>query len=201
MHTIISANDNTMKKHLLLTGLLFSLLSSVSFGAVETYRIDASHSSVGFSVRHFFTKVPGVFSKFSGSIKVDRENLENSSVQAVIEVASVNTSEQKRDGHLQGSDFFLSSQFPAINFTSKTWKKTGENTYDVTGDLTIKSVTKPVVLKVTSLGFGPGMRGAQLSGWEASATIDRRDFGLSYGQGIVGNDVEIHINVEAVLEK
>lgn len=188
--------------------LLWSLLSFVSAAAassasaaVETYAIDHAHSSVGFTVRHFFTKVPGSFSKFSGTIKVDRDNLENSSVEATIEVKSVNTNDAKRDGHLQNDDFFVSSKFPAVSFKSSSWKKTGENTYDVAGDLTIKDVTKPVVLKVVALGFGPGMRGAQISGWEATTKIDRRDFGLGYGQGMVGNDVDIAINVEAVLQK
>jgi polyisoprenoid-binding protein YceI len=168
---------------------------------VETYKIDPAHSSVGFGIRHFFTKVPGVFTKFSGTIKVDRGNLEKSSVEASIEVASVNTAQTQRDAHLQSADFFLSSKFPTIAFKSTSWKKTGETAYEVAGDLTIKDVTKPVVLKVNSLGFGPGMAGAMISGWEASTTLDRRDFGLSYGQGMVGNDVEVNINVEADLQR
>jgi polyisoprenoid-binding protein YceI len=169
--------------------------------AVETYKIDPSHSSVGFGVRHFFTKVPGSFAKFAGMITVDRANLERSSVEASIEVASVNTHDERRDKHLLNQDFFLAEKFPAMTFKSRTWKKTGENTFDITGDLTIKDKTKEVVLKVTSLGFGPGMRGAQLSGWEAAARLDRRDFGLTYGQGVVGNDVDVVINIEAVLQK
>ena len=181
---------------------LFAATAALSASAaVESYKIDPVHSSVGFGIRHFFTKVPGSFSKFSGTIQVDRENLENSTVEAKIEVASVNTSEPKRDTHLQSKDFFLSSEFPSITFKSSSWKKTGESSYDVEGQLTIKDVTKTVVLKVNSLGFGPGMRGAQISGWEATAKLDRRDFGLTYGQGMVGNDVDVSINVEAVLQK
>jgi polyisoprenoid-binding protein YceI len=180
----------------------FTLVFCTSLrAAVEIYKIDSAHSSVGFNVRHFFTKVPGVFAKTSGTIRVDRENLERSSVEASIDVGSVNTREQKRDAHLKNADFFLVEKFPTMTFKSTSWKKTGDDTYDVTGDLTIKDQTKPVVLKVKSLGFGPGSRGAQLSGWEATTKLDRRDFGITYGQGVVGNDVDVTIDIEAVLQK
>ncbi len=178
-----------------------ALSSTLATAAVETYKIDPAHSSVGFNVRHFFTKVPGVFAKSSGTITVDRDNLEKSSVEATIDVGSVNTREEKRDAHLKNQDFFLVEKFPSMTFKSKSWKKTGADTYDVAGDLTIKDKTKEVVLKVKSLGFGPGSRGAQLSGWEASTTLDRRDFGITYGQGVVGNDVDVAINIEAILQK
>jgi len=181
------------------------LLASVglisAYAQVESYKIDSSHSSINFGVRHFFTKVPGSFTKFAGTITVDRANLEKSSAEATIQVGSVFTNDSKRDGHLQGADFFAADKNPQITFKSSAWKKTGEGSYDVTGDLSIHGVTKPVVLKVKSLGFGPGMHGAMLSGWEATAQIDRRDFGLGYGQGVVGNEVEISINIEASLQK
>ena len=178
---------------------LFTALAA--FAQVETYKIDPVHSGVSFGVRHFFTKVPGSFSKFSGTLTVDRSNLEHSSTEASIEVASVDTKSAKRDGHLASGDFFLTAKFPTITFKSNSWKKTGENTFDVTGDLTIKDITKSVVLKVTSLGFGPGMGGAQLSGWEGHTTVNRKDFGITYGEGMVGMDVEVTINIEAVLQK
>jgi polyisoprenoid-binding protein YceI len=88
-----------------------------------------------------------------------------------------------------------------MTFKSKTWKKTGDDTYDVTGDLKMKDVTKEVVLKVKSLGFGPGMKGAPISGWEATTTLDRRDFGVSADQDSVATLVEVVINVEADLRK
>jgi polyisoprenoid-binding protein YceI len=89
-----------------------------------------------------------------------------------------------------------------MTFKSTSWKKTGEDSFDVTGDLTIKGVTKPVVLKVKSLGFGPGARpGSMLSGWEATTTIKREDFGVSAFPQMVGADVDITINVEAGLKK
>ena len=168
--------------------------------AVETYDIDPVHTWVGFNVRHFFTKVPGSFTKVKGTIVVDRDQLENSTVETVIEVASIDTRVKMRDDDLRAR-FFAVKQFPVITFKSKAWKKTGDQTYDVTGDLKIRSVTKEVVLKVKSLGFGPGMKGAPISGWEASTILDRRDFDVSADQDSVATQVEIVINVEADLRK
>lgn len=175
------------------------LVSSAS-AAVETYTIDNVHSSVGFSIRHFVSKVPGKFSKFSGTISVDRENLEKSSAVATIDMASINTDNTKRDDHLRSADFFEVAKFPTMTFKSKSWKKTGGDTFDVAGDLTLKDVTRPVVLKVTSLGFGPGMQGAQLSGWEATTTINKADFNVKDPpmlDAALGDDVTITINIEA----
>jgi polyisoprenoid-binding protein YceI len=194
-------------KHLTQTLALAALalgFASAASAAVETYAIDPVHSSVGFSVRHFFTKVPGTFTQFSGTITVDRENLENSSVEATISVGSVSTANEKRDNHLKSPDFFDAAKFGSITFKSTSWKKTGDSTFDVTGDLTMHGVTKAVVLKVDSLGFGPGMMGAQLSGWDASVTLNRSDFGVN-GPAMLGtalgNDVVVSITVEADLKK
>ena len=193
----------TLTKFLALAALVSGLATAAS-AAVETYTIDPVHSSVAFQVRHFLTKVPGSFTTFSGTIVVDRDNLENSTVNAVISVDSVNTANAKRDGHLKSPDFFDVSKFGTITFKSTSWKKTGEGTFDVTGDLTIKDVTKSVVLKVTSTGFGPGMQGAQLSGWEATTTVVRSDFGVNgpamLGKAL-GNEVPVSISIEADLAK
>ncbi|MGA2446665.1 MAG: YceI family protein [Opitutaceae bacterium] len=179
--------------------MIFGLLASAP-AAVETYKIDPVHSSVGFTIRHFFTNVPGAFTKFSGTIVVDRDHLENSTVEARIEVASVDTRNSMRDDDLRSDKFFSTAKLPAITFKSKSWKKTGEDAFDVTGDLTIRDVTKEVVLKTKSLGFGPGMRGAMLSGWEASTTINRNDFGITAYPKVLGDDVAVTITVEADLQ-
>lgn len=165
---------------------------------VETYQIDPVHSSSGFSIRHMLSKFSSSFTKTTGTITVDRADLEKSHVEATIEVASLNTSNADRDKHLQSPAFFDAAKFPAITFKSTAWKKTGENTFDVTGALTIKDVTKDVVLKVTLLGFGPGMKpGTFLSGWEATTVINRMDYGVSYGPKILGDDVTVNISIEA----
>lgn len=169
--------------------------------AVETYVPDPAHTTIGFSIRHFFTKVPGTFTKYTATIIVDREHPEKSSAEASIEVASVSTGQPKRDAHLQQPEFFDAAKFPKITFKSKSWKKTGENTFDVAGDLTIKGVTKEIILKATSLGFGPGMQGMMLSGWEVTTRLNRHDYGVSAFKGAVGDEVDIRIDVEAQLKK
>jgi polyisoprenoid-binding protein YceI len=168
--------------------------------AVEVYDFDPVHTWIGFNVRHFFTKVPGSFTKVKGSIVVDRDNLENSTVETVIEVSSIDTRVKMRDDDLR-TRFFAADKFPVITFKSKAWKKTGDDTYDVAGDLQIKNVTKEVVLKVKSLGFGPGMKGAPISGWEATTSLDRRDFDVAADQDSVATHVDIVIDVEADLRK
>jgi polyisoprenoid-binding protein YceI len=185
---------------LLFTACFLGLVAS-SQAAVETYKIDPVHSTVGFTIRHFFTPVPGGFTKFSGTITVYREHLENSSVTATIDVASIDTRSNMRDNDLRSSHFFDAAKFPSATFKSTTWKETGTGIFDVTGDLTIRDVTKPVVLKVKSLGFGPGMRGAMISGWEATTTINRNDFGITTYPKLLGDDVGITITVEADLQK
>jgi len=175
--------------------------SAPAQAAVETYDIDPVHSWVGFTVSHFFTKVPGFFSMVRGAFAVDRDPLENSTAEAVIEAASITTSAGLRSDHLRSDRFFDVARFPTMTFKSKAWKSIGGGTYEVTGVLTMKGVAKEVVLKVTSLGFGPGMKGAAISGWEASVTLDRRDFGITADQGMIGNSVDAVIHVEADLRK
>jgi polyisoprenoid-binding protein YceI len=184
---------------LIIAGITLGSMVSVK-AAVETYNIDPVHTWVGFSIAHFFTKVPGYFSKVKGTIVVDRDHLENSTVEAVIKVASITTNTKMRDDDLRSTNFFAAAQFPSMTFKSESWKKTSDNTYAVTGTLTMKNVAKEVVLKVTSLGFGPGMKGAAISGWEATLTLDRRDFDISADQGLIGNKVDVLINVEADLK-
>ena len=194
-----------MKQHTithLVAGLALCTALSAR-AAVEVYTIDPDHSWVGFSVRHIFTKVPGFFSKVKGSFVVDRDNLENSKAESVIDVASITTSAPLRDEHLRSDKFFDAAKYPTMTFTSKSWKKSTEepDTFVVTGDLTLRAVTKEVVLKVRSLGFGPGMQETTVSGWELSTVLDRRDYGITAAQGLIGNKVEVTINIEAVLQK
>ena len=192
-----------MKRSLLALVITAVALGSLTTAraAVETYNIDPVHTWVGFSVAHFFTKVPGYFGKVKGTIVVDRDHLENSTVEAVIQVASITTNTKMRDDDLRSTNFFAADQFPTMTFKSESWKRTGDNTYAVAGVLTMKNVAKEVVLKVTALGFGPGMKGAAISGWEASLTLDRRDFDITADQGAIGNNVDVLINVEADLQK
>ena len=188
-----------MKRLIILFAILTLALSSRA--EVETYKIDPVHSSAGFSLRHILSKFSSSFTKVTGDISVDRENLEKSSVVASIDVAALNTDNEKRNNHLKSPDFFDTVKFPTMTFKSTAWKKTGSDTFEITGDLTIKDVTKPIVLKTTLLGFGPGMApGSTLSGWEATTTIKKSDFNMA-GPAMLakalGDEVAIVINVEA----
>jgi polyisoprenoid-binding protein YceI len=181
--------------------LVCALGSAVSaLAAPETYTIDPVHSSVAFSIRHFVTKVSGAFNTFTGTLVIDRDNPAHNRADAIIETASIDTKNQKRDTHLRSADFLDTTQFPMIRFKSTAWQKTGDATYDVAGELTIKDVTKPVILKVTSLGFGSGAASAQLSGWEAITKINKKEFNVKDPPMIdaaLGDDVAITINLEA----
>jgi len=192
-----------MKRLIALLSVL--ALAVASRAEVEAYKIDPVHSSAEFSLRHVFSKFSSSFTKVTGTISVDRTDMEKSSVEASIDVAALTTANEKRDTHLKSPDFFEVAKFPTMTFKSTSWKKTGENTYDVTGDLTIKDVTKPVVLKTTVLGFGAGMGpGAFLSGWEATTSIKRSEFNMA-GPAMLakalGDEVAITINVEAGYKK
>jgi polyisoprenoid-binding protein YceI len=189
---------HSMKKLLVLLALSSLALTATRAGA-ETYNIDPVHSSVGFSLRHMVSKFSSSFTKVSGTVNFDAAAPEKSSVEATIEIASVNTANEKRDGHLKTPDFFDAAKFPTATFKSKAWKKTGENTFDVTGDLTIKDVTKEIVLKTDLVGSGPGMGGATLVGWEGKTTLKRTDFGVGLDKflPVLGDDVAITVGIEA----
>lgn len=180
-----------------LSFLSISLLSAVFVQAEPlVYTIDPVHSGVDFKIRHFINKVPGTFSEFSGSIVFDKENPENSKAEATIQVATVDTRNSDRDAHLQNEDFFKANLFPVIKFGSTSWKATGENTFEVIGLLDFAGEQHPIVLDVEYLGEVEG-RGTIRSGWEGKATIDRTDWGMTYGTPAVGTEVEIELNIQA----
>lgn len=180
--------------------LATGFVSASAHAAAETFKIDPAHSSVGFTIRHIVSKVPGKFNTFSGALQIDRADFAKSSVEATIDVASIDTENKQRDDHLRTADFFDAAKYPKMTFKSTAWKKTGESTFDVTGNLTLKDVTKEVVLKVTLLGFGPGMQGGEVSGWEATTVIDKKQFNIkdpALLDPAIGDDVTITINIEA----
>ena len=188
-----------MKRLIALLALLS--LAVAARAEVETYTIDPVHSSTGFSLRHILSKFTSSFTKTTGTITVDRADLTKSSVEATVAVTSVSTANEKRDGHILSADFLDGAKFPNATFKSKAWKKTGESTFDVTGDLTIKDVTKEVVLHVTSNGFAPGMKpGTTISGWEATTVIKKSEFGVA-GPAMLskalGDEVTLNISIEA----
>ncbi len=168
-------------------------------GNVETYKIDTVHSSVEFSIRHFVARTTGRFSDFEGTLTINRDDLTKSSVEASIKIPSVNTDSERRDAHLQEDEYFHAGEFPLMTFKSTKWVEAeGENKFKVTGDLSMRGVTKEVVLDVELLGFGQGMGDNFLSGWVAKTTLDRTDWGVNAGQPAVGKTVDVTINIEAI---
>lgn len=185
-----------MKKIIALVSLL-AASSLAASAAPETWSIDAKHSGVSFAVRNFFVPVEGMLKIQEGAITHDPANIAANSVEAIIAVTSINTMEPGRDKHLNNQDFFLTSQFPTATFKSTKWVAAGENKFKVTGDMTIKGVTKPVTLDVALLGTGAGPRGGKVSGWQATGTISRKAFGVDYGPQIA-DEVELTINVQGM---
>jgi len=185
-----------------LTVLAFLALAHAARAEKETFTFDKAHSEIGFKVRHFVSKVGGRFTKFDGTIEIDRANPAASAVNLKIEAASIDTGNPKRDGHLNTPDFFDTAKFPEITFNSKKVVAKGKDAYDVTGDLTIKGVTKPAVLTVTANGFANDGHGGQKAGFDVAGKINRKDFGVNWNSIIDGNamladDVDILITVEA----
>ena len=169
-----------------------------------TWKIDASHSSVEFVAKHMMiTSVRGRFPDVEGIIRYDEENPANSSVEATIQVATVTTGSEQRDGHLRGGDFFLAEQYPTIEFKSTRVQPRGEDEYDVVGNLTIRGVTREVTLKTTFEGRNVSPWGAQAIGFSAATTINRKDFDLNWnvaletGGVLVSDKIKIELNIEA----
>lgn len=187
-----------MKKALI--SLLLIAATPFAFAAEEVYNIDSVHSGISFKIRHNFNKMPGHFKKFTGTIRYNSEDVSKSFAEATIDVSSVDTNNQKRDNHLANEDFFQNDKYPNMTFKSTSWKKVGDNKFEITGLLTILDVTKEVVLDTELLGKGEGQghyAGKIITGWSASTKINRRDFGMTYGAPIVGNEVEIQLDIQA----
>jgi polyisoprenoid-binding protein YceI len=187
--------------------LAIFLLPPLSHGSEWT--IDSSHSSAQFAVRHFMVStVRGTFGAMSGSVSLDEQDVTKSSVRAEIDVASVDTREAKRDEHLRGTDFFDVETYPTMRFVSKKVERIDATRYTVTGDMTMKGVTKQVVFAVegsTTPITDPW--GNQRLGGVATTTINRTDFGLSYnavleaGGVTIGEEVTITIDFELTPKK
>ena len=171
-----------------------------------TWKLDMAHSAIEFSVRHMMVStVKGNFREFSADLELDPEDLTKSSVRAVVKVASIDTREPQRNAHLTSADFFEAERFPEMVFQSTRVEHLGGDRYRVTGDLTIKDVTRPITLDVTHLGTQVSPYGVKAAGFEATATLSRKDFGLTWnvaletGGMLVGDEVKISVDAEANL--
>lgn len=183
--------------------LLFGAASGEALAA-DTYSIDPTHSNIGFTVRHFFSRVPGHFTKVDGTIVYDTQDITKSTVNVTIDTTSIDTEEPKRDAHLKSPDFFDAEKYPKITFVSSKVTSAGANKARVEGTLTIRGVSKPVTLDVELLGTGPDGWGGVRSGFEARTRINRQDYGVAWNKVIEGggtvlsDEVDIVLNVEAI---
>ncbi len=181
-----------------------SITTESSFGTDITpgsWSIDPTHSEVGFTVRHLMSKVRGQFTRFEGSLSTG-DSLEDTRASATIDLDSIDTREPQRDEHLRSADFFDVQNSGQMTFTTTSFDGTTAE-----GELTIKGVTKPVELDVEFLGAGEDPWGGQRLGFEATAVINRKDWGVAFnipldgGKVLIGDKVSIHLAVEAVLDQ
>ncbi len=193
-------------KKLTFAGAIVAILAgtaSLSLADATPWKFDPSHSEATFGIRHWFTTVNGRFNTMNGTINFDDKDVTKSSVEANIETASIFTNNERRDNHLKSPDFFDAPTNPAITFkSSKVTKGTG-NDFTIDGDLTMHGVTKKVTLAATYLGSMDIGQGRIKAGWTAKTKVNRKDYNLTWnrtldnGQVMLGDDVDIVLNIEA----
>ena len=164
-----------------------------------TYKFDPVHSYIGFSVRHLtIIDIPGQFNTFEGTLNYNADDVTKSSVNFSVETASVETRNARRNGHLKSPDFFNSAQFPKMTFKSTKVEKHG-NDLKVTGEFTLRDVTKTITIPISVLRFANTGRMGYRAGIMATTSINRRDYNVNYGTpAVVGDKVNIILNIEAI---
>jgi len=178
-------------------------LQSVAFAETEVFEFDKAHTSPSFKVRHFFTPVNGHFKDFTGTVQWDAADPTKSTVEITIQTASIDTGNDKRDEHLRSADFFDAANNPTITFKSTKIDKTEmKDHYRVSGDLTMRGVTKPVVIDLEVLGFADLGKMGKRGGFHATTKINRQDWNVSWsrkldnGSVVLADDVEIDFPIE-----
>lgn len=194
-----------MKK--LVTLLALSLAPALALAAESTWNLDASHSNAGFAIRHLVVStVRGNFTRFTGTLKLDEADVTKSTVEATIDVASVDTRVADRDAHLRSPDFFDVAKHPTMTFRSTRVVAAGKDKLAVTGDLTLHGVTRPVTLEVATSPEVKGMFGETRRAFAATGKISRKDFGLTWSKAVeagpvLGDEVTLTLEIEAVKDQ
>ena len=177
-----------------------AICGTVAF-ANETYKIDPARSTIAFKVRHMLGTAKGKFTRFNGTIGVDREQPDTSSVTVSIQAASIDTGIAKRDDHLRTADFFDVQKFPEITFKSQKVNRTGPNTGEIVGNLTMHGVTREITLNVQLLGTPEQAGKDQTTRWRVTTTPIKRSQFAFEPASMIGDDVTVDIQIEAVLAK
>ncbi len=186
--------------------LLFAALSNIAIGVgQEEWVADKVHSNVMFTVRHLvISEVTGYFRDFDITVTAKSDDFSGASVDATVKINSIFTDNERRDGHLKSDDFFNVETFPVMKFRSKSFEKIDENKYKITGDLTIRDITKTVTFDATRLGMVSLPQMGTRCGWKVATTTNRFDFGLKWNKAletgglVVGENVTITLNLELV---
>ena len=172
---------------------------------MATWTIDPTHSEVQFRVRHLvISNVTGSFQKFDGKVEADKEDFSDAKISFSADIDSITTHNEQRDGHLKSADFFDAAQFPKLSFESVSFEKSGEGTYAMTGNLTIKGHTQPATLEVTHGGVADDFYGNTKAGFEISGKISRQQYGLTWnavteaGGTVVSDEVKLIMEVQVV---
>lgn len=195
-----------MKKTIGVLAIIISVLvlANTALASAEKWEIDKAHSNIYFDVKHTFSTVRGLFNDFSGTLLIDTDNPEASSVEFEVKVDSINTNIAKRDEHLRSADFFETKKFPVMTFKSRSVSPVKDNQYIVTGDLTIKDVTKTIDVPFTYFGIieNPMKKGQMIAGFEGKFAINRLDYKVGTGKfadmGVISEGVRIVVTLEAV---
>jgi polyisoprenoid-binding protein YceI len=181
-------------------------IEGIDLPPAGTWTLDPAHTSVEFVARHMLTKIRGRFSGFEGAIVVGEDPLD-SSVEVSVQTATIGSNQEMRDNHLKSADFLDVERFPAMTFTSRKVRHTGGNELEIVGDLTIKDITREIVLTAEFLGWGPHPQGGSVMSFSARADINREDWDMTWnlvletGSLLVSKKVSLEIEVEAILRE
>ncbi len=205
-HNISKKGAHLMRK-LTVSILAVAFMFGMSTQAAD-WNLDPVHSAIEFSVRHLaISKIKGKFKEFEAKMVFDGKAVENGSAEFTIQVASIDTENEKRDNHLKSSDFFAAEENPTITFKSKKISAVKDGKFQITGDMTMRGVTKEVTFDCELHGVVQGPGGNTRAGFSAETTINRHDFGVSWsktldaGGLIVGNDVKLSLELEFIEAK
>jgi polyisoprenoid-binding protein YceI len=186
--------------------VMAGLLLMAGVGQAQQWTADLAHSTIGFQVKHMvISTVPGNFKDFTGTVSFDGKDITKGSAEFTVHVASINTGNDQRDGHLKSDDFFAAEKFPTITFKAKKSVKGDGGKFRLTGDLTIRDVTKEVTFDCEFAGAITDPSGKTRAGFTAAAVINRQDFNVKWSKALdsggllVGNDVKLEIQLELVM--